>query len=208
MECLLSVMLQSWWNADHGTWALVAVGTVGTLVAIWTLLVINRQTTAVKASTDALINSERAWIMVEVEPMGNVGGIFDGEEIVRDIITHSTTADIRIISRNDGKTPAWITQISVGIDVVDSLPAKPNWDIAEVVKAEPEPVSVGASSKLEVKDLNCNKARDSGIMIVIYGIVEYRDIFAGGRSTTFGYRVSVDGRFARLASYPEYNRNI
>ncbi len=50
-----------WWdNAGLATWVLVVVGIVGTRYAIKTLLILSTQ-------TEALIASERAWIMAEVE---------------------------------------------------------------------------------------------------------------------------------------------
>src|SRR5882762_5158725 len=87
--------LPPWWDVVWATWALVFVGLGGTVAAIWTLLTIRRQTTAIeqqvremrnaggqteklifesalqsiaaKRSAEALINTERAWIMVELE---------------------------------------------------------------------------------------------------------------------------------------------
>ena len=37
-----------WWDAAWATWALVIVGLGGTIAAIWTLLTIRRQTTAIE----------------------------------------------------------------------------------------------------------------------------------------------------------------
>jgi hypothetical protein len=84
-----------WWDVAWATWALAVVGLCGTIAAIWTLLTIRRQTTAIerqvhemqntsiqtdrlieeatkqsiaaKKSAEALINTERAWIMVELD---------------------------------------------------------------------------------------------------------------------------------------------
>src|SRR5258705_405357 len=92
MTFLLAV--PPWWDVAWSTWALVFVGLGGTVAAAWTLRTIRRQTAAIesqvaevkstsrqtdrlieeatrqsiaaKRSADAIINSERAWIHLEL----------------------------------------------------------------------------------------------------------------------------------------------
>jgi hypothetical protein len=190
------------------TWAAVVVGGAAALIYGLTLRAIRKQTEASHKAANVLINSERAWIMVQVKPIPGISsGIFDGEQIMKDIISHSTSFSVRILCKNDGRTPAWITEKRACIDVVDSLPDKPNWETVDIIQSEPEPVPVGKKSKPKDQGLHCNKGRDFGKMMVVYGIVKYRDIFAADRSTSFGYEVRVDGALERLACYPEYNKN-
>jgi hypothetical protein len=205
MNLLVASMLPLW-DVTWATWALVVVGVVGTVAALLTLGTINDQTKAVRASTDALINSERAWIVVEVEPLAGLGGIHEGEELIHDIITRTTSYTVTITCRNDGKTTAWITEKRVCIDVVDSLPAMPNWESVDIIDTEPEPVSAKVSTSKEAS-LQCEKARDFGAMVVIYGLIRYRDFFAPERSTSFAYKVRIDGELERLAGYSKYNEN-
>ena len=97
-----------WWDVAWATWALTVVGFGGTIAAIWTLLTIRRQTKAIeqqvremrtgadlteklifeatqqsiaaKKSAEALINTERAWIMVELEWVpGYSGGRYSAQ---------------------------------------------------------------------------------------------------------------------------------
>ena len=88
--------LPPFWDVAWSTWALAIVGVAGTIAAVWTLVTIRRQTDAIerqvqemrntslqtdrlieeatkqsiaaKKSAEALINSERAWIIVELVP--------------------------------------------------------------------------------------------------------------------------------------------
>ena len=81
------------------------------------------------------------------------------------------------------------------------------WDALEIIDPELEPLAVGRKTEPQDANLICQKAREDGKMVVVYGIVKYRDVFAPDRTTTFGYRVRVDGVLTRLTGYPEYNRN-
>jgi len=92
-----------------------------------------------KKSADALVASERAWIMVKVDKVPGHGGVFHGAGVGPGTpITQSTGAPIRITCKNEGKTPAWITEILACLDVVDSLPDVPDFKYAQMVQNEPE----------------------------------------------------------------------
>ena len=140
-------------------------------------------------------------------PCPAVGAHLEGEDIIRDIITHTTSFSVRIICKNDGRTPAWITEKRARIDVVDDLPRQPNWATVEIIQTEPEPLSVGETGLAKDEGLTCNKGRDFGKMTVVYGLVKYRDVFAADRATSFAYIIRADGKLERLPGYPEYNKN-
>lgn len=192
-----------WWkDAGKATWALVVVGILGTIAAICTLRTIRQQ-------TDVLINSERAWVMVEVEPVPGAGPIWDGQTMTReitDLIVGNTTFTARIICKNDGKAPAWITEKHACLDIVDVLPKTPDWGRTQSIQIEPEPLSVGQIGKPKDEALTCKRRREIGKMVVLYGIIKYRDTFGDNRSTSFGYKVRDDGVLERLP-FPKYNEN-
>jgi hypothetical protein len=127
-------------------WWLVILGFPTSFFIGWQALETKRAAHAELRNSEAFINAERAWIMVQLDPVPGQGGPFDGEEIIRDIITHKTGMTIRLICKNDGGTPAWITEKRACVDVVDSLPVTPNWDAVPVIQSEPEPLSVGEAS--------------------------------------------------------------
>lgn len=201
----IAILFQSsdkfFWG-DLPTWGLFLVGIVGAGIAICTL-------TDIREQTRAPIDSERAWIMVDIVRVPGMGGIIDGwgsEMGVGPVVTENTAFRSRIICRNDGKTPAWITEKRAGLDIIDSLPEIPDWTRAAVMQVALEPISVGQVSNPQDETLICKRGRALGKMTILYGIVKYRDPFGANRTTTFGYEVRDDGSLERLP-YPKYNEN-
>src|ERR1019366_5193446 len=122
-------------------WSLLAtiIGVVGGLIGIglifWQSVLLRRSANAAKQGAEALMNSERAWVMVDVEFIPGMGGIVDGAS-PQDFYK---TAAITLICKNDGKTPAWVTEKRVCLRVADSLPAVPDLESAETAM-EPDPL--------------------------------------------------------------------
>jgi hypothetical protein len=148
--------------------------------------------------------------MVDVDSVPGMAGIVDGQISVMgvgQVTAESTGFRARIICKNDGKTPAWITEKRVGLDIVESVPEIPDWTRTDVIQVAPEPLSVGQVSKPTDETLICKRGRALGKMTILYGIVKYRDPFGGNRSTSFGYQVRDDGSLERLSN-PKYNENI
>jgi hypothetical protein len=192
---------KSFWG-DAPTWGLLIVGFFGVWIAIQTLV-------DIKDQTRALINSERAWIMVEVDRVPGMGGIIDGsrsEMGVGPVHTENTAFRARIVCKNDGKTPAWITEKWAGLDIIDSLPESPDWKRTTLLEVAPEPLIVGEVGKAKDETLICKRGRALGKMTILYGIVKYRDPFGANRATSFGYEVRDDGTLERLQN-PKYNEN-
>jgi len=187
-----------WWDAAWATWALVVVGTAGTIAALCTLATIRRQ-------TESLITSERAWVMVDVDWIPGMGRGFVGRTVAGRSTTENMTVIVRLTYKNEGRSPAWIAEKRANVKALHSLPAKPDLDSAEVIQREPEPLAIGRELKKDIT-LTCNE-RDADDTAVVYGVVRYRDAFGENRETTFGYVVRLgQGTFERLAGYPEYNK--
>ncbi len=204
MGFLLALLSEKppWWDVAWATWALVVVGIVAAYIGLQTLADIKKQ-------TQGFINDGRSWIMVEVQPIPGAGPIFDGKTVsrgIRDIVAENTAFTARIICKNDGKTPAWITEKRACIDIVDSLPEIPDWTRTQPIQIEPEPLSVSQIGRPKDEGLTCKRGREQGKMFVLYGIVKYRDPFGGNRSTSFGYKIRDDGVLERL-THPKYNEN-
>jgi hypothetical protein len=198
---LLQISDKSFWG-DLPTWGLLLVGIVGAGIAIYTLFDIREQ-------TGALINSERAWIMVDVDRVPGVGGLTDLQGIemgVGPVRSEGTGFRARIVCRNDGKTPAWITEKRAGLDILDSIPESPDWSRTTQIQVAPEPISVGQTSEPHDETLFSKRGRALGKITILYGIVKYRDPFGTNRSTSFGYRVQDDGSLERLPN-SKYNEN-
>jgi hypothetical protein len=192
---------KSFWG-DAPTWGLLGVGFVGAWIAIKTLRDIKRQ-------TDALISGNRSWVTVDVEKVPGVGGLMDGNGLemgVGPLKTESTAFRARIICRNDGKTPAWITKKRAGLDIVEAVLETPDWSRTAIIQVAPEQLLVGQVSKPTDETLYSKRGRALGKMTILYGLVTYRDPFGENKTTSFGYYVRDDGSLERLPN-PKYNEN-
>jgi hypothetical protein len=99
---------------------------------------------ATKRSADALVASERAWIMVDIEKDGTgfVVSQKRGEE-------YSTSVSLIFNLVNRGKTPARITELRAklimldSVDSLDSVPPKPDFSDAETIRSLPRHLPAG-----------------------------------------------------------------
>jgi hypothetical protein len=178
------------------------------------ILLTAQQTENVKKSTDALINSERSWIMTELD-------WFDGQNARIHVTLERKTGGQRIPNsriylvlkeKNEGRTPAWITHIKFWCKLYTEVepPAIP--DIAENIAFShlgPEPLGIG-HPRIDALNLMFEGERTQILSaLLVYGVVEYRDVF-GEHETWCGYIVRGDPespRLQRLAGYTEYNKN-
>lgn len=88
-----------WWeDAALATWWLVGVGILGTFAALGTLLYVRRSADAAFLNAQALINSERAWVDIEIIPQVHTPTIYD----------------LKIT--NHGRTPALVFTFDVGAE--------------------------------------------------------------------------------------------
>jgi len=114
--------------------ALVLVTLVLALYAVKQANAAKVSADAAKVSADALIASERAWVMVDIERASSLF-IADQTSQVKDVVTHSTTANVKFICSNQGKTPAKIVEQRIRVFVTNmskQLPQKPDLDIPDV----------------------------------------------------------------------------
>lgn len=78
-----------------------------------------KQSIAAKKSAEALINTERAWIMVELDWVPGYPKVVLGGS--SDIGAH-TSAAIRFLYTNEGKTIAWIDEKLACFQIIKELP--------------------------------------------------------------------------------------
>jgi hypothetical protein len=194
-------------------------------VTVWailfTLLVVAKQTVetaksttagqiaaeAAKDSANALIDSERAWLLIEIDPLTDGGQdipfIGQGTSETGQPRTRFYS-DIKLI--NGGRSPCWITDARLKFEIVDSLPEVPDF-----ASQQTEEGWVGTPFGTEGKPFRYTWMPSFGgresdaTMTVVYGVVKYRDIFGQDRTTNFGFKV-VGGDLKRLTdSYRKYN---
>ena len=166
-----------------------------------------RSADAAKISADALIASERAWLMVEIEPQSAAGVITDG--VTGDV--YRTTAFVTCISTNQGKTPAWIMEVKAGLIMLGSiafLPKDPDLSTIKTVVSIPKPVQASGIATCNF-DVTCQVRRNQETVMVIYGLVKYRlNLSDKEVDTTFGYVINRSEKLVRLPTeYAAYNKN-
>lgn len=222
-----------WWDVAWATWTLVVVGLAGTIAAIWTLVTIRRQTIAIerqvheirntslqtdrlieestkqsiaaKKSADALISTERARIMVQLEWVPGYPKITHGTSSVRDgPAKFYTSASIRFVYTNEGKTIGWIDEKLASFQIVSELPDFPDYHGLEMLDPTPEWMGVKARGHLD-KTLQADGQEGHGQMSVVWGLIRYRDAFDERHEAVFGFRITPDYRFERLTGLFGYN---
>ncbi len=155
-----------------------------------------------QAQAEALINSERAWVMADVEWdtskwADRKAHVIEGSGTGGD----STGIYVVLTCRNEGRSPAWIEEKRAKFEIVEVLPEKPDLTSAEFIQAGPEPIGIGKAlpHTNHISWQAIGTGHESlGKVMVVYGVVKYRDIFDRVRETTFGYRITPAGSLCAL----------
>lgn len=181
----------------------------GWLVAVGALqfLVLMATAWALVGQIGTARNTERAWIMVDVEFGPEPGTIAELSDITGD----KTSISFSCICRNQGKSPAWITERRSKFEIVESLNSlspTPQLERTEILQDGFEPLAVERESKIKLELISAGRL--DGKIGLLYGRIKYRDIFGRTRNTTFGYTVTllnagVGKRLERITKFPKYN---
>jgi len=155
----------------------------------------------------ALINAERAWIMADVNWEPRCMGLMRSESSGG---RTTTNARVNVSFRNKGRTPAWITEIAIKMQVTNAGPSQqPDTKGAEMLYGPIPLVPDEEHPHVRTFEISADGWPDKGWATLIYGVVKYRDVFAENRpdrETWFGYRVTSERSLERMA-HPEYNKN-
>jgi hypothetical protein len=204
-------MVFLWGQPIWSNWAIVAIASVGAILAYKSLQQIRRQSRATEdaaraANTNALavMNGERAWIMVRIDLVPGFGGPYTGQSCENGGTTsiETTALPVRLRYRNDGRTPGWIVQRRMWLLITDDIPRLPSY---EGGKAESDLEPIGVAEE-QYRDITVEADGRGGLdhNVIVYGVVDYRDIFGGQRQTSFGYRWR-ENTFSRDPELSEYN---
>jgi hypothetical protein len=165
-------------------------GFIGIGILIWQAIITRTAANAAKASADALVNSERAWLVVI-----DVGIPHGLQKNKRGWITMGFGFDWTV--KNCGNTPAFITKIGARFHCVQDLaelPEEPNIDVDGLVQPTDyysEGLSVGPGETIERFTLIPRERRYAvpNDICIAYGVVEYKLTFPnfGTRETRFCY---------------------
>ena len=156
---------------------------------------------AAKATADSIINSERAWIFLDIALIGSkveqitVGG------------TESTGIHISYRCRNVGKTPAWITAKCLLFKIFDSDSPPRVPDVESLGRFEYGPVPLYAGDESNSEPSWETPGRPGyGKFTLVLGVVKYLDIFGKERVAICGYKLSPDEKRLERIPGSEYNQ--
>jgi hypothetical protein len=191
---------------SNGEWLIAVITAVYVVITYLSFKAIKKQANIAQDTINALIAGQRAWVMVDIEfnPTGVVVTSMRGETQIHSI-------QVKMNYRNDGQTPAWITERRARLFVLtdNTIPEFPDLSKADAIAHGTIPLSVGQRHGYGNVDtpLECPADYSPDAIHLIYGEVRYRTAFNGAGETIFGYRVTRGwDRLERLES-PEWNKN-
>ncbi len=189
----------------HGEWVMGTLTLIYVVISFFGLRAIKKQADIALSNTNALMSSERAWVIVDLGwPNGAEQGTL-GTSVSFGV--ESWSVFVVITCRNQGRTPAWIVERRMGLLSTPDIPDMPPLDSAKILQTQRETLLVGGPeySNTEIVETKKQIVDEEGR--IVFGVVKYLDIYGKIRETTFGYRVSKYFRLHRLADHPEYNKH-
>jgi hypothetical protein len=177
-------------------------GFIGIAALIWQTTVTRRAAEAAKASADSIINSERAWVFLDIALKGRVEHVQQHEPNITRI-----QASYRY--RNVGRSPAWITELIFYAEIFDSgsLPKRPDIESFGPFEYGPLPFEAGGDKTCE-QSWDVQGKPGSGKFTLVLGVIKYLDIFGKQRMTVCGYALSPDEKRLERIAGPGYNQYI
>jgi hypothetical protein len=174
-------------------WGLVLVGIGATVAALLTLRGINLQ-------AKAMINSERAWLVVEIGQLP-------------EIVPQPNSVQILWLAphiRNYGKSTARIERVSIRLHQIpsaNSLPPEPEYSVAANVNFVLPPTVWARPWQLSIPTSDFYAIQQGTSTVYFYGFVDYRDLAKDQRQTRFCFRYDFQSGFSPEPSgfYPVLN---
>lgn len=189
-------------------WPLVGVAVWGIIVAIRTLRVLREQTEATriaaeaaKASADALINSERAWVLVDI---GRVPPFKPDPNQLQILWIFPTI-------KNYGKAVARIKRVAGIVKLIpegQSLPVVPEYSPGQGFDDQIDivlPPEVPMRPRLSVSGDEFIKVQNGKVSLFVHGFIEYFDGVSGQMRRSaycFGYVIQAGYSPAETGFYP------
>ena len=164
---------------------------------------------AAKGSADALVNSERAWILAQLNWYERGLHVGQGTSSSKDEVSESTTVNVKLICRNEGRSPAWIQNVSGKVEIVSVVtPGIENMPDLETLDSfgPMEPLGPGVQLDRGLQ-LTCPGHVGDGEFLSVYVLIRYMDIFGRERRTSLGYSIDRSINLNRQDGMPERNQN-
>lgn len=198
----------SWYKQAEWWLFILGVPTLGFVV--WQTRATASAAKAALLTAEALVNSERAWIMAELRSYGRYSEQFEIAEGTADYrgersVETTRVNLVKLVCKNQGRSPAWIDAVYGELSIVN--PTTTAMDPYKTrSQGSMQPIGPGGKRSRGL-ELVCRGTAREGEQLCIYVVIEYRDIFDRKRETFLSYGVQRDGSFGRQFGAPERNRN-
>jgi len=154
-----------------------------------------------RIEAESLQNAERAWILAHAE-------WFDvsGRLVTESSGLWTSHIAVKIICKNEGKSPAWIDGIHARLSIVKSRAKLVNYESVACDHFGPiAPIGPGETGEKNLH-LESDGVMELGQFFDLFVIIEYHDVFGLRRETTIGYSIN-EKQLNRQFGVPERNRN-
>ncbi len=203
-------------------WATI-LGLIGGLIGLYALI---RQTmathtaaNAAKASADAFMAKEQAWLLIWYDKFAHV----DYQD--RKPGDYEMRHNFNWHCQNIGSTPAFITESwarLIEIRSLDDLPSKPDYSMAKPIRYQGDPLRpegktdwftapVESSETIKTYEAIEKRHRSKASFLYAYGFARYRDVFRRPLMVKFGVvydsqpKMNFDRDYWRVAGPDSYN---
>jgi hypothetical protein len=182
------------------TGLLVIVGGVQAAVLFFQWRLISRQ-------DEHFTKSERAWIIGELGWYDRGLHVVDTSSKLGDSpVRRATHVNLKLTCRNDGRSPAWIDDVSGNLEIVKRLPSS---DVLPKVSPMVHfgPLGPGKEGSRVLQFETVGTINDGEGFYSVYIVISYRDIFGCQRRTTMGYTVDRSDGIYPQDALPKRNTN-
>ena len=168
------------WLSNHEWLAIWLEGVALVLIFVWDRIDANgehqermaqieitrQQAEAARLSAQSVMNSERAWVTVGLRWSARGRVLYSSNPSAT-----TTQASLVLDIRNDGRTPAWIKSISIGMEI-SGRQKQPEGTLTQYI----EPVAAGQSREIELV-VACPDKPQQNENLNLHVKIHYRDIF-------------------------------
>ena len=142
-----------------------------------------------RISTEAMLNSERAWILAELGWNKDAGHVLEVSGMEKGKSIDTTNVCVKLTCRNEGRTPAWIDRVRGGCAIVNAETVAMSGDKSSALFFGSMGAVGAGKEDWRRLDLTCPGHRKANEFISVYVLVEYHDILGLTRETGVGHSI-------------------
>jgi hypothetical protein len=194
---LVAIFGLDWWNARTGHKETLEQLRLSTI-----------QAESLQSSVQSVVNTERAWIMAELDSHSYAGPVLGASQDPVKGAVQTTNVGIQLKCKNEGRTPGWIYEIRGHMEIVstDKVLTEPPENL-EGINGFVGPI--GSGGKIEgYVEFNCLGHLRRPQYLSLYVVVRYHDIFSKKRETHVSYVIDTNNDIYRQDALTERNKNL